>query len=205
MKDLKFLKVVVFLNCILPLILLSSDALRGQLGPNPIESFLRTTGITTLVLLLITLTVTPLRRIFGWNDLIRFRRMLGLFAFFYATVHLTTYSVFDKSLGVAAIVSDIIQRPFIAVGMAALTLMVPLAITSTNGMVKRLGGKNWARLQRLIYLIAVLGIIHFWMIVKSDIFYPAVLGLVLLILLLVRYFVGRRQKAKPARTAQVTG
>ncbi|MEO8649794.1 MAG: protein-methionine-sulfoxide reductase heme-binding subunit MsrQ [Acidobacteriota bacterium] len=207
MKDIKFLKVVIFLNCILPVVLLSSDAWRGQLGPNPIESYLRTTGVTVLVLLLITLSITPLRRLFGWNGLIRFRRMLGLFAFFYAAVHLVTYSVFDKSLDLTAIVSDIVQRPFIAVGMSALVLMVPLAITSTNGMVKRLGGKNWARLQRLIYPIAVLGVIHFWMIVKSDIFYPTVLGVVLVLLLVIRYIVGRMQKAKvkPTRSASITG
>ena len=98
--------------------------------------------------------------------------MLGLFAFFYGCLHLVTYSIFDKSLGVAAIVGDVAQRPFIAVGMAAFLMMVPLAVTSTNGMVKRLGGKNWARLHKLTYVAAILGVIHFWMIVKSDIFYP---------------------------------
>jgi sulfoxide reductase heme-binding subunit YedZ len=124
-----------------------------------------------------------LRKIFGWNSLIKFRRMLGLYAFFYGLIHLITYSIFDKSLDVAAIVGDVWQRPFIAVGMLAFSMLVPLAVTSTNGMVKRLGGKNWARLHKLSYVIAILGVIHFWMIVKSDIFYPFVFGLVLLVLL----------------------
>lgn len=195
MQDVKFHKALISVNALIPLAFLGFDAYRGALGANPIEFFLRTTGVLTLVFLLITLATTPLRKVFGWNSLIKFRRMLGLYAFFYAVIHLITYSIFDKSLDVAAIVGDVWQRPFIAVGMAAFSMLVPLAATSTNGMVKRLGGKNWARLHKLSYLIAILGVIHFWMIVKSDIFYPAVFGLVLFVLLGYRIVASQRFRA----------
>lgn len=195
MPDVKFHKVLISLNALIPLAFLAYDGYQGALGANPIEFFLRTTGVLTLIFLFITLLVTPLRKIFGWNSLIKFRRMLGLYAFFYALIHLITYSIFDKSLDVAAIAGDVWQRPFIAVGMLAFAMLVPLAATSTNGMVKRLGGKNWARLHKLSYLIAVLGVIHFWMIVKSDVFYPALFGFVLILLLGYRLLA--RQAKKP--------
>jgi sulfoxide reductase heme-binding subunit YedZ len=149
MNDVRFYKLLISANALIPLALLLTDGLNGRLGANPIEFFLRTTGVLTLTFSLITLAVTPLRKIFGWNSLIKYRRMLGLFAFFYGCLHLVTYSIFDKSLGFSAIVADVIQRPFIAIGMIAFTILVPLAITSTNGMVKRLGGKNWARLHKV--------------------------------------------------------
>lgn len=202
MQDVKFHKTLISINALIPLGLLAADALRGQLGANPIEFFLRTTGVLTLVFLLITLTVTPLRKIFGWNSLIKFRRMLGLYAFFYATIHLITYSIFDKSLQIPAIVSDVWQRPFIAVGMLAFSLLVPLAVTSTNGMVKRLGGKRWARLHRLSYVIAVLGVIHFWMIVKSDVFYPALFGLAVALVLGYRLFASLMSKPLPRKATE---
>ncbi|MEZ5429043.1 MAG: protein-methionine-sulfoxide reductase heme-binding subunit MsrQ [Pyrinomonadaceae bacterium] len=183
MNDVKFNKTVIFINALVPLALLGWDAYNQRLGANPIEYFLRTTGVLTLVFLLITLSITPLRKIFGWNGLIKFRRMLGLYSFFYGAVHLVTYSIFDKGLSLPAIAEDVWQRPFIAVGMTAFTLLVPLAVTSTNKMIKRLGGKNWQRLHRLTYVAAVGGVIHFYMIQKSDIFYPVLFGLVLLILL----------------------
>ena len=187
MQDVKFNKVLISLNALIPLAFLMFDGYRGRLGANPLEFFLRTTGVLTLVFILITLTVTPLRKIFGWNGLIKYRRMLGLYAFFYASIHLVTYSIFDKSLDIAAIVGDVWQRPFIAVGMLAFTMLVPLAVTSTNGWVKRLGGKNWARLHKLSYAVAILGVVHFWMIVKSDVFYPAMFGLVVALLLGYRF------------------
>lgn len=183
MQDVKFHKFLISLNALIPLSFLLFDWYRGGLGANPIEFFLRTTGVLTLVFVLITLSITPLRKFFGWNALIKYRRMLGLYAFFYALVHLITYSVFDKSLDIAAITGDVWQRPFIAVGMLAFAMLVPLAVTSTNGWVKRLGGKKWARLHKLTYVVGILGVIHFWMIVKSDIFYPAMFGLVLAVLL----------------------
>lgn len=198
MQDVKFNKILIFINALVPLALLGLDALRGNLGANPIEFFLRTTGVLTLIFLLITLAITPLRKIFGWNNLIKFRRMLGLYAFFYGFLHLITYSIFDKSFNLSAIISDVWQRPFIAIGMLAFFLLIPLAVTSTNGMIKRLGGKNWARLHKLTYVIAVLGVIHFWMIVKSDIFYPAAFGLILAALL--GYRVLANQKTTVAKT-----
>jgi sulfoxide reductase heme-binding subunit YedZ len=201
MQDIKFYKAVVFINALVPLGLMAFDGFRGTLGVNPVEFVLRTTGVLALVFLLITLSVTPLRKYLGWNWLIKFRRMLGLFAFFYAAFHLVTYSIFDKSLSVPAIVADVWQRPFIAVGMLAFFLLVPLAVTSTNGMIKRLGGKNWARLHKLTYVIAALGVIHFWMIVKSDLTYPALFGSVLAVLLYYRFATSRRQ-SKPKLAAE---
>lgn len=175
---MQFHKTVVLINSSVPLALLAYDAWSGKLGANPVEFFLRTTGVLTLVFLTLTLSVTPVRRLFGWNEIIRVRRMLGLFAFFYAGLHLVTYSIFDKSLALGQIAEDIVQRPFIAIGMAAFILLVPLAATSSNGMIKRLGGKNWARLHRLTYVASILGVVHFWMIVKSDLFYPALFAAV---------------------------
>jgi len=195
-SDVQFYKALIALNALIPLVLLLIDASRSRLGANPIEFFLRTTGVLTLTFLLITLAVTPLRKIFGWNSLIKYRRMLGLFAFFYGCLHLITYSIFDKSLQLVTIIEDVIQRPFIAVGMAAFLMLIPLAITSTNGMVKRLGGKNWARLHRLTYVAAILGVIHFWMIVKSDIFYPLIFGVVLLCLFSIRLFWPKKSPAR---------
>jgi sulfoxide reductase heme-binding subunit YedZ len=183
MGEVRFNKILIAVNALVPLALLLFDAFRGRLGANPIEFFLRSTGVLCLVFLLITLLVTPLRRLTGRSDLVKYRRMLGLFAFFYAGLHLVTYSIFDKSLDLAAIAGDVIQRPFIAVGMLAFLLLIPLAVTSTNGWIKRLGGKNWTRLHKLSYPIAILGVVHFWMIVKSDVFYPAIFGVVLLGLL----------------------
>jgi sulfoxide reductase heme-binding subunit YedZ len=197
MNDVKFNKILIFTNALVPLALLVWDAIRGNLGANPIEFFLRTTGVLTLIFLLLTLSVTPLRKKFGWNNLIKFRRMLGLYAFFYGSLHLVTYSIFDKSFSLSAIASDVWQRPFIAVGMLAFFLLIPLAATSTNGMIKRLGGKNWARLHKLSYPIAVLGVIHFWMIVKSDIFYPVLFGLVLAFLLGYRFYANQKPKLQP--------
>ena len=200
MQDVKFHKIVIFINCLVPLALLAWDALFGKLGANPVEFFLRTTGVLTLIFLLITLAVTPLRKRFGWNSLIKFRRMLGLYAFFYGFLHLITYSIFDKSFSPSAIASDVWERPFIAVGMLAFFLLVPLAATSTNGMIKRLGGKNWARLHKATYFAAILGVVHFWMIVKSDIFYPLLFALVLAYLLGYRFYAANEKPKKVITT-----
>jgi sulfoxide reductase heme-binding subunit YedZ len=203
MQDVKFNKFLISLNALIPLAYLAYDGYRGQLGANPLEFFLRTTGVMTLTFILITLSITPLRKIFGWNPLIKYRRMLGLYAFFYALIHLITYSIFDKSLDVRAIAADVWQRPFIAVGMLAFTMLVPLAVTSTNGWVKRLGGKNWGRLHKLSYAIAVLGVIHFWMIVKSDVFYPAIFAFVVTVLLGYRLVANRKAAASASsKTAE---
>ena len=202
MTDSKFNKTVIFINALVPLLLLIYDAFNGNLGANPIEFFLRTTGVLALVFLLITLAVTPLRKLFGWNELIKSRRMLGLFVFFYAFLHLTAYALFDKSLNIPAIIGDVWQRPFIAVGMLAFFLLIPLAITSTNGMIKRLGGKNWAKLHKLTYLVGILGVIHFWMIVKSDLRYPILFGFMLAILLAYRLIPDKSKAAKTKLAAK---
>lgn len=196
MNDISFNKILLFINSLVPLSLLAWDAWFSRLGANPVEFFLRTTGVLTLIFLVLTLAVTPLRKAFGWNSLIKYRRMLGLYAFFYGCLHLITYFVFDRGLDLAGTVNDVIQRPFIAIGMTGFFLMIPLAITSTNGMVKRIGGKNWQRLHRLTYVAAIAGVIHFWMIVKSDIFYPVMFGLVLAVLLGYRIYASRKPKMK---------
>jgi sulfoxide reductase heme-binding subunit YedZ len=187
-----FPKVVVFINALIPLVLLLWDLYRKQVGPNPLEFATRTTGMLTLVFLSLTVAITPLRRIFGINSLVKFRRMLGLFAFFYGSLHLLTYLWFDRLFNFLSVAADVAQRPFILFGMLAFLLMVPLAITSTNKMVKRIGGKRWARLHRLVYLAAIAGVVHFWMLVKSDIRLPLTFAFIILFLLgyrlLVKYF-----------------
>ena len=200
MNDVRFYKLLIWINALIPLTLLGYDAFRGQLGANPVEFFLRTTGVLTLTFLFATLTVTPLRKLLGANQLIKYRRVLGLFAFFYGCIHLTTYFIFDRGVSVNGTVADVAQRPFIAFGMLALFLMIPLAVTSTNKMVKRLGGKRWQLLHRLIYVSAILGVIHFWMIVKSDITYPALFGLVLAFLLGYRLYARFKPKSAPVRS-----
>jgi methionine sulfoxide reductase heme-binding subunit len=188
MQETKFIKILISVNAFVPLALFAFDFWKGNTIINPTEFFLRTTGILTLVFLLITLSVTPLRKIFGWNSLVKYRRMLGLYAFFYGLLHLSTYSIFDKSFNIFAIASDVYQRPFIAVGMISFFLLIPLAVTSTNAMIKRLGGKNWAKLHKLTYLISIGGVLHYYMIVKSDITYPFIFAVILLILLCYRIY-----------------
>jgi sulfoxide reductase heme-binding subunit YedZ len=190
-QNTKFNKILIFVNGLIPLAFLAWDGIRGNLGANPVEFFLRTTGVLGLIFLLITLLVTPLRKIFGWNELIKYRRMLGLYAFFYVCLHFLTYTIFDRSLSISSVLTDIVQRPFIAIGMLAFFLLIPLAVTSTNQMIKRLGGKRWAKLHKLTYPIAILGVIHYWLIVKSDIFYPLIFGLVLAVLLGYRVYANK--------------
>jgi sulfoxide reductase heme-binding subunit YedZ len=189
---MSFPKFVVFVNSLIPLVLLLTDLYRGRVGPNPLEFATRTTGMLTLVFLSLTVAITPLRRIFRVNSLVKYRRMLGLFAFFYGSLHLLTYIWFDRLFNIVSTVKDVAQRPFILVGMTAFLLMLPLAITSTNRMVKRLGGKRWARLHRLVYVAAILGVVHFWMLVKSDVRLPLTFAFIILFLLgyrlLVKYF-----------------
>ena len=183
-----FPKVVVFVNALIPLLLLLWDLYHKRVGPNPLEFATRTTGMLTLVFLSLTVAVTPLRKIFGVNSLVKLRRMLGLFAFFYGALHLLTYVWFDRFFNLISVVQDVGKRPFILVGMTAFVMMVPLAITSTNKMVKRLGGKRWANLHRLVYLAAIAGVVHFWMLVKSDTRLPLTFGFILLFLLGYRLF-----------------
>lgn len=188
LTDTRFYKLLIFVNALIPLVMLSFDWYTGRIGANPAEFALSTTGVLTLCFLLVSLAVTPIRRLTGENSLIRYRRMLGLFAYFYGCLHLVTYSIFDKALDLSAIIADLRERPFIALGMTALVILTPLAITSTNGMVKRLGGKRWRKLHRLVYVAAVSGVAHFYLIQKSDVFWPVVFGVVLGVLLGYRIY-----------------
>ena len=179
------LKMLIFVMALLPLARLAAGALYFPewLGANPAEFITRSTGDWTLRFLLATLAVTPLRKLSGWNGLLRLRRMLGLYAFFYGLVHLSSYVSFDHVFDVSEIARDIVKRPFITVGFTALLLMIPLAVTSTSAMVRRLGAKRWLALHRLVYLIAPLGVLHFWWMVKADITEPAIYAAILAVLL----------------------
>src|SRR5215212_9984767 len=157
MRDTRFPRFVIFINSVVPLALLASDAYHHRLGANPYEFATRTTGALALLFLILSLAVTPLRKILGLPWLIKFRRMLGLFGFFYAFLHLLTYVWFDKSFGFRAIIEDVGKRPFITIGMASFILLTPLAMTSTQKMIKRLGGRTWNRLHRLVYVAAAGG------------------------------------------------
>lgn len=189
MSETRFTKLVIFINALIPLVLLLWDLYQKRVGPNPLEFATRTTGMLTLIFLSLTVAVTPLRKIFGINALVKYRRMIGLFAFFYGALHLLTYVWFDRLFKLASVAQDVVKRPFILAGMTAFVLMVPLAITSTNRMVKRLGGKRWARLHRLVYFAAIAGVVHFWMLVKSDTRLPLTFGFIVLFLLGYRLFV----------------
>jgi sulfoxide reductase heme-binding subunit YedZ len=204
MKDIKFYKLVVFVNCLVPLALMGWDWRRGQAGANPLDFVTRTTGTLTLVFLVLTLAVTPLRKLSGVQWLVRFRRMLGLYAFFYGSLHLLTYVWFDKAFDFAAIGQDVVRRWFILVGMLAFFSMAPLAITSTDKMIKRLGGKRWQKLHRLTYLSAVAGVFHFYLLVKSDIRKPLLFAATIGLLLGYRLFISfsKRLKAKPVSISQ---
>jgi sulfoxide reductase heme-binding subunit YedZ len=199
MKDVRFSKFILFTNALVPLALLLWDAYHKRLGANPPEFMTRTTGMLTLVFLMITLAVTPLRKITGLNWLIKFRRMLGNFAFFYGFLHLLTYIWFDRFFKLRTIPGDVIARPFIAFGMTAFLLMAPLALTSTNKMIKRLGGKRWNRLHKLIYPAGIAGALHFWFFVKSDTRLPLTFGFILLLLLGHRLFVKFYPPENPRR------
>lgn len=186
----RVIKPAVFVLCLAPLAWLLWDALHHQLGANPVEALNHRTGIWTLRLLLITLAVTPLRHLTGWNVLIRLRRMLGLYAFFYACVHFSTWLVFDHFFNVHEIVRDIIKRPYITVGFSAFMMLIPLAVTSTNGWMKRLGAR-WVRLHRLVYAIGTGGVLHYLWLVKADIRGPMIYVLILVALLVYRVWITR--------------
>jgi sulfoxide reductase heme-binding subunit YedZ len=185
MNYFPWIKAVIFLACLIPLGLLGLDAYTDNLGANPIEVITRSTGTWTLVFLLITLGVTPVRKIFGWQSLIKFRRMLGLYAFFYASLHFTTYIWLDQFFDLEEMIRDVMKRPFITVGFSSLILLIPLALTSTKGMIRRLG-KRWQQLHRLVYLIAVGGVVHYLWLVKADRRQPLIYGAILTLLLAYR-------------------
>ncbi len=186
MSRIAIAKIVLFLLCLLPAGVLVYAVFFGDPGPDPVARIVHETGAWTLRFLLITLAVTPLRRFSGWNVLIRFRRMLGLYAFFYATLHFSAYLFLDLGAFWAQILTDIAKRPYITVGFTAWLLLIPLAITSTNAMMKRLG-KRWQTLHRLSYLVAVLGVLHFYWLVKADVREPLIYAAILATLLLLRW------------------
>jgi sulfoxide reductase heme-binding subunit YedZ len=189
-KQYILLKSALFVLALLPFARLVAFAFTDRLGANPIEFITRNTGDWTLYFLCFTLAVTPLRRLSKWNWLVKLRRMVGLFAFFYAALHFTTFLWFDHFFDLDEMLKDVVKRPFITVGFIAFLLLIPLAVTSTNGMVKRLGAKRWQWLHRAIYLIAPLGILHFWWMKagKSDFAQPALFGVIVALLLLMRVY-----------------
>lgn len=182
----RLLKVAVFVACLIPLGLLGWDAYTQNLGANPIEKITHSTGDWTIRFLLITLSITPARKLLGVPSLIKFRRMLGLYAFFYGCLHFTTYIWLDKFFDVHEMLRDIAKRKFITVGLTAFVLLIPLAITSTAGWIRRLGGKRWRRLHQLIYVSAICGVIHYVWLVKADIRKPLEYGAILGVLLAYR-------------------
>jgi methionine sulfoxide reductase heme-binding subunit len=201
-KYVRLLKPLVFALCLGPALVLTWKGFHGRLGANPIDVITRTTGRWTLTFLLVTLSVTPVRRILSMAWLIRFRRMLGLFAFFYGMLHLMTYVWLDKFFDVHEMLHDIAKRRFITAGMTAWTLMLPLALTSTTGWIRRLGGKRWQNLHRLIYFSAAAGVVHFIWLVKADLRRPLTYGAVLATLLMLRMFIWLRGRAK-SRPAEI--
>ena len=199
-------KALVLAGCLVPVALLVWRGLHAGLGANPIEAITHATGDWTLRLLLITLAITPLRRLSGWNRVIGFRRMLGLFAFFYGTLHLFTYLWLDKFFAWADILHDIPKRPFITIGFSAFVLLVPLALTSTAASIRWLGGRRWRALHRLIYVAALFGVIHYWWLVKADTTLPAAYLSILMLLFALRlwFAAGKAlQRSAPALRKQL--
>ena len=160
--SIRWIKIPVFLLCLLPLVRLVWRALSGGLGANPIEFITHKTGDWTLIFLVLTLAITPARRLLGLPEIIRFRRMLGLFAFFYGFLHFSTWIGLDKFFALTEMLHDVRKRPFITIGFTGLALMIPLAVTSTAGWIRRLGGKRWQRLHRLVYASAIAGVVHYY-------------------------------------------
>lgn len=196
---MRAIKAMVFAAALAPLAYLAWGAVTGGLGANPIEAITRETGTWTLRFLMATLAVTPFRRVTGLNRVVAYRRMLGLFAFFYGSLHLVTYLWLDQFFDVQAILNDVYKRPFITAGMTAFLLMLPLAATSTAGMIRRMGGAAWRRLHRLAYVAALAGVVHYWWLVKLDVTRPQIYAGILAVLLGARvaWFVASRRR-RPA-------
>lgn len=208
---LRLTKIVTFASALIPLARLAWKAFHDGLGANPIEVITHSTGDWTLIFILSTLSVTPLRRMTRQYWLVGLRRMVGLFAFFYGTLHFLTYIWLDKFFDLHEMWKDIAKRPFITIGFSAFVLLIPLVLTSTAWSIRRLGGKNWQRLHRLIYFTGILAVVHYWWLVKADVRKPEEYGFVLSILLLYRVAVWVSEKGKqpaipaPARNrAEVT-
>ncbi len=203
MRAIRYSKPFLFLAALAPAAWLVWAALNDGLGANPIQEITHVTGDWTLRFLVITLMITPLRKLTGWNAIIRYRRMLGLFAFFYVTLHLLTYIVLDQNLGWRYIGGDIAKRPYITMGLLGFSALLPLAITSTAGWIRRLGGKRWQQLHRLIYVAAVAGVIHYWWLVKSDISSPLKYGAIVAALFAIRLWYTLRRSPAPSRAPRV--
>jgi DMSO/TMAO reductase YedYZ heme-binding membrane subunit len=201
-SDIRFIKLLILVNGLVPLALLVWDQSHNKLGANPQNFLILTTGMMTLIFLMLTMAVTPLRKITGLNWLIQFRRMLGLYAFFYGCLHFLCFFSLDRAFSITSTFTEMAKRKYLILGSTALLVMVPLAITSTNGMIKRLGGKRWRALHRLAYVAAIAGVIHYYMQVKADVRQPLVFAAVLAVLLgyrLMNYW--RQRKPAPAPAA----
>jgi methionine sulfoxide reductase heme-binding subunit len=191
--NIRVLKLLIVVAGLIPAGALIVGAFTDDLGANPIEFITHETGTFALAFLIVTLSVTPIRRLTGWNEVIRVRRMLGLFAFFYASLHMLTWAVLDQFFDLPAMVEDIARRPYITVGMTAFVCMVPLALTSSTAMIRRLG-RRWQTLHRLTYVAAIAGVVHFWWLVKADLREPQRWALILTVLLGLRaWWVLRRR------------
>jgi methionine sulfoxide reductase heme-binding subunit len=201
-SDIRFAKLLVLVNGAVPLALLVWDQSHHRLGANPQNFLILTTGMMALTFLILTMAVTPVRKVFGLDWVIQLRRMFGLYAFFYACLHFLCFYSLDRAFSISSTLHEIVARKYIWFGITALLVMIPLAITSTNAMIKRLGGKRWRELHRLAYLAAIAGVIHYYMQVKADVRLPLVFATVLAILLgyrVVNYF--RNRKPAPAAIA----
>ena len=199
-------KPAVFVLCLLPFVLLFRRGWTGDLGPNPEQTVIWTTGLWALRLLLLTLAVTPLRRLTGWAELARLRRLLGLFTYFYGLLHVTAWFGLVNGFGVDAALREIARHPFVLAGMTALLLMTPLALTSTKGMIRRLGAQRWQRLHRVVYAVAVVAVFHFWWgkLAKNNTAVPTVYALILALLLGLRLlwaWRAARQRGRERETA----
>ena len=199
-SDLRFARLLVLINGAVPAALLGWDAWHHQLGANPVSFAILTTGLLALIFLLLTLLVTPLRKLSGWNWIIFSRRTLGLYAFFYASLHFLIFFGFDRSFSVSGTLSEMVKRKYLMVGATGLLVMVPLAVTSTNAMIKRLGGKRWRALHRLVYVAAIAGVLHYYMQVKADVRQPLAFATVLAMLLGYRLVVYWRQRKTASAT-----
>jgi methionine sulfoxide reductase heme-binding subunit len=191
-------RALLFVLCLVPFFDLGWDAYTQNLTANPVEYITHKTGDWTIRFLMITLSVTPLRLLFHQPQLVRFRRMFGLFAFFYAMLHFTTWFCLDKFFDFQEMGKDILKRPFITLGLAALLMLIPLAVTSTNGWVRRLGFKRWQKLHRLVYVIALVGVIHYYWLVKSDVRLPLMYGAIWVALMSVRAVERSRNRRQAA-------
>jgi sulfoxide reductase heme-binding subunit YedZ len=194
----RLVALLIFAASLVPLLLVASDGLRGRLGANPIETILNRLGYWTLVFVLLALVPTPLQKLSGWTWIAPHRRMIGLFAFFYACLHVGTYVGVDQFFDWRAIVADVVKRKFITIGMLAFALLVPLALTSTDGSVRRLGYARWKRLHRLVYAAALCGVVHFVWRVKADLREPLLFAAALAVLLAVR-LIGRPRNGVSGR------